>query len=90
MVQDIIGNLSITEKYAFLNGVGWMNSTYDNSPGYYIGNIPGVPRLGVPSLNMQDAGQGFRTSDARMVGEVRLSRTVWTKGQKGSSRKLTQ
>ena len=62
-----------------LNGVGWPtdgDDQYDNMKGYYIGNVPGVSRLGIPSLNMQDAGQGFRTSSASMVGQV----TSWSCG----------
>ena len=41
---------------------------------YYIGNTPSIDRLKIPSLKLQDAGNGFRTSDARMVGQV----TSWT------------
>jgi beta-glucosidase len=41
--------------------------------GYYIGNEPAVPRLNIPSLNMQDAAQGFRTTDIRQIGQV----TAW-------------
>ena len=33
-----------------------------------------VTRLGIPSLNMMDAGQGFRTIDPRQVGQV----TSWS------------
>jgi beta-glucosidase len=74
VVADLVANLTTEEKYGFVNGIGWDDNAYDNSEGYYIGNIPGVDRLGIPSLNMQDAGQGFRTTDARMVGQV----TSWS------------
>jgi hypothetical protein len=85
-VASLVGNMTSAEKYAMLNGVGFPTdpdspSAYDNIRGYYIGNIPGVPRLGIPSLNMQDAGQGFRTSDAAMVGQV----TSWSCGLGESS-----
>ena len=42
-------------------------------PGFYVGSIPAVRRLGLPSINMQDGPQGFRTNDARMVGQVTSS-----------------
>mmetsp|Transcript_17584 Transcript_17584/g.54970 ORF Transcript_17584/g.54970 Transcript_17584/m.54970 type:complete len:630 (-) Transcript_17584:32-1921(-) len=32
-----------------------------------------ISRVGMPAVKMQDAGQGFRTSDERMVGQV----TAW-------------
>ena len=28
--------------------------------GYYMGNLPPLPRLGVPPLKLHDAGNGFR------------------------------
>lgn len=31
--------------------------------GHYTGNIPGVERLGIPSLHMQDGPQGFRAME---------------------------
>eukprot|EP00927_Polykrikos_kofoidii_P050219 TRINITY_DN44141_c0_g1_i1.p1 TRINITY_DN44141_c0_g1~~TRINITY_DN44141_c0_g1_i1.p1 ORF type:complete len:812 (-),score=142.10 TRINITY_DN44141_c0_g1_i1:294-2660(-) len=42
----------------------------------YVGNIPGVPRVGIPSLNMQDAGQGFRVDQKDLVGTA----TSWPSG----------
>eukprot|EP00912_Choanoflagellata_sp_UC4_P000192 UC4_evm3s125 len=38
--------------------------------GYYIGNTPAIPRLNIPSINSQDAAQGFRTIDPSMYGLV--------------------
>ena len=44
---------------------GFHSAAYgDSHNGYYVGNTPGVKRLGIPSFNMQDASQGFRTVDA--------------------------
>lgn len=34
------------------------------------GNTLAVPRLGVPSINMQDASSGFRTIDQSIEGTV--------------------
>ena len=54
-----------------MNGIGWED--YDQIPGWFIGNLPENDRLGIPALKMQDAAQGFRTSDGRLVGQV----TAW-------------
>jgi len=50
-----------------------LHSTMDQAQGWFIGNIPGVPRLGIPSLNMQDNGNGFRTAEDYLIGTV----TCW-------------
>lgn len=51
-----------------VNGAGWW--AWAQQAGYYVGNIFAVPRLGLPSIRMQDSTQGFRTTDARMIGQV--------------------
>jgi beta-glucosidase len=57
------------EKASILNGL--KSAAYgDSHNGYYVGNTLGVKRLGVPSMNMQDASQGFRTIDASQYGQV--------------------
>jgi len=53
-----------------------LHSTMNEFPGWFIGNIPGVPRVGIPSLNMQDNGNGFRTSSEYYIGTV----TCWPSG----------
>ena len=50
--------MTADEKYSMLNGVGW--DEWELREGYHVGTLPGVKRLGVPPLRMQDAGQGFR------------------------------
>lgn len=42
----------------------------------YVGNVLGVPRVGVPSLNMADAGQGFRVQKTDFVSTA----TSWPSG----------
>ena len=39
-------------------------------PGFYVGSILGVPRVGLKSINMQDAAQGFRTLSSKTIGQV--------------------
>ena len=53
-------------------GVGWTKGTLDKW--WYVGNTPAIPRLNIPSLNMQDSAGGFRTYWPELVGTgVRLS-----------------
>ena len=61
-------HLTLEEKAGLLQGYGW--SGYTQGEGHYSGNVRGVPRLGIPSINMQDAGQGFRTSPPDIIGTV--------------------
>lgn len=67
----MVSNMTEEEKHRLLNGAGWW--MFQQQRGYYIGNILAIPRLGLPSINMQDAMQGFRTTDAEMIGQV----TAW-------------
>lgn len=67
-IAAIVGNLTLQEKYSLLRGV-----SSNGADGYYVGTIMNISRLGIPAIKMQDAGQGFRTSDARLVGQV----TAW-------------
>ena len=68
----LVAQMNKDQKCALLNGVGW--DGYNTKDGYYIGNTQRVGPLAdgstIPSINMQDAAQGFRTSDARMYGTV--------------------
>ena len=68
---ELTRRMTLSEKMRMVVGVGWRQ--YAAQPGFYVGNIPAIPRLGVPSINMQDGPQGFRTLDARLVGTV----TAW-------------
>ena len=73
-VAGLVASMTLDEKLSLLNGVGW--DWWTLLDGYYVGNTPPIARLGIPSLKMHDAGQGFRTSDVRMVGQV----TSWACG----------
>jgi len=65
------------EKYVLLKGHSW----YYPAGGYwwtqksywYVGNTNAIPRLNIPSLNMQDAAAGFRNTAPGMLGKA----TVW-------------
>eukprot|EP00927_Polykrikos_kofoidii_P083081 TRINITY_DN8425_c0_g1_i6.p1 TRINITY_DN8425_c0_g1~~TRINITY_DN8425_c0_g1_i6.p1 ORF type:complete len:904 (+),score=153.16 TRINITY_DN8425_c0_g1_i6:140-2851(+) len=66
----LVANLTFGEKQRLVEGIGYLPRSLLPSPGYYVGNTLAIPRLGVPSLKMQDAAQGFRTLDANSVGKV--------------------
>ena len=52
--KELLSQMTLTEKISMMSGIG----------GDYVGNIPGVPRLGIPPISMNDGPQGFR-DDAR-------------------------
>merc|ERR1719336_3489944 len=54
-----------------MQGTGWV--MYEPKKWWYTGNIPPIPRLGVPSQNQQDAAGGVRTMWSELVGTV----TCW-------------
>ncbi|KAL1522272.1 hypothetical protein AB1Y20_017266 [Prymnesium parvum] len=64
----VAAELTVEEAASLVQGVGWEG--YALREGYYVGSIGAIDRLGLPSINMQDAAAGFRTLDDRQVGEV--------------------
>ena len=67
--RSIVDKMTTAEKASILNGM--KSAAYgDGHNGYYVGNTLGVARLNVPSFNMQDASQGFRTVDSSQYGQV--------------------
>lgn len=65
--------MSRDEKVSMMTGIGWEN--WNPKPWWYVGNIPSVPGK-FSGINMQDAGNGFRTNKDEIVGTV----TVWPSG----------
>jgi len=72
-----LGAMSEDEKYRLMRGVGWHWPDYggwwDVRKFWYVGNTQGIPRLAIPSLNMQDSAGGFRAYWHELVGTV----TCW-------------
>ena len=56
------------ERASMLNGEGY--GSFGQLPGAYVGGLPAIPRLLIPSLHLQDAAQGFRTSTNAIIGQV--------------------
>lgn len=69
--STLVSQMTLEEKAGMMRGIGWTNGVLDKW--WYVGNTPPVPRLGIPSLNMQDAAGGFRTYWTELVGTV----TCW-------------
>ena len=65
---ELTRRMTLAEKMRMVVGVGWRQ--YAVQPGFYVGNIPAIPHLGVPSINMQDGPQGFR-AQAQFGGTLR-------------------
>ena len=68
LAASLVGNMTETEKLRLVQGYGW-NGWQGPAPGFFMGTTLAVPRLGIPSINAQDAGQGFRPTERRQVGQ---------------------
>ena len=68
---SIVKQMTLSEQEQLLIGIGWKKGVL--SKWWYVGNTAAVPRLNIPSLNMQDAAGGFRTYWSELVGTV----TCW-------------
>mmetsp|Transcript_8904 Transcript_8904/g.22966 ORF Transcript_8904/g.22966 Transcript_8904/m.22966 type:complete len:880 (+) Transcript_8904:3-2642(+) len=73
--RTTLAEMTFQEKATLMEGVGWepTNGFFDLKKWWYVGNTRPIPRLGIPSLNMQDAADGFRTYWNDLVGSV----TTW-------------
>lgn len=48
--------MTLDEKIAMVHG----NNTLDGKPTEYVGYVPAIPRLNIPSIRMNDGPEGFR------------------------------
>lgn len=69
--KGLVAKMTPAERASLLLGKNWTLGTLEKW--FYVGNIPPVSRLGLPSLNMQDNAGGFRTYWPELVGSV----TCW-------------
>ena len=69
--STLVALMTADEKASLMLGTGWHLGVLTKY--YYVGNIPGVERLGIPRMNMMDAAGGFRTYWSELVGTV----TCW-------------
>jgi len=60
----LVAKMTSDEKYSLMHGIGWWRiPVLGKGPPrkwWYGGNTRAIPRFGIPSLNMNDAGAGFR------------------------------
>jgi len=68
--EQTVKELTPDEKGSIVKG------SHSYSPGWYVGNTQPIERFSIPSLTMQDAGNGFRTYVPGSVG----STTMWPCG----------
>jgi beta-glucosidase len=52
--RQLRSNLTLEEKISLVHGVDY------GKKDSYIGNVPAIPRLGIPPVHMNDGPQGFR------------------------------
>jgi beta-glucosidase len=67
----LVAQMTLDEKLEFLQG-GKHNGSHEYGNGSYVGIVPGLPRLSIPDLRMNDGPEGFR-------GEAGTS-TQWPSG----------
>lgn len=67
----LVAQMTLDEKLGFLQG-GKHNGSHEYGNGSYVGIVPGLPRLSIPDLRMNDGPEGFR-------GEAGTS-TQWPSG----------
>jgi len=67
--EMMLAKMTNAEKHSLMRGIpeSWDAGFYN---GYYVGNTPAILRLGIPSLNMYDAGNGFSTKADGLIGTV--------------------
>jgi len=58
-VERLLAAMTLEEKIAFIHGATEEASTYQGQAGY----LPGVPRLGIPSLRLADGPPGVLTRE---------------------------
>jgi len=71
----LVFNMTSAERHSLMSGIGWLETPLIQAVprrGFYMGNTPPLPRLGIPALKMHDAGAGFRNN-------------IWPLGAPGSS-----
>jgi beta-glucosidase len=71
MAAFTLSKMDAPEKHALLQGIGYHEKAWwEVYNWYYVGNTAPMPHLGIPSLNMQDAGAGFHSKFSEAIGTV--------------------
>eukprot|EP00660_Eupelagonema_oceanica_P018696 gene18696-7753_t len=64
--HKLLGFMSLSEKVLMLHG----QHSEDKEYGWYVGRVSGNPRLGIPTLQMNDGPQGFRDMNGSHAGST--------------------
>lgn len=56
----LVAQMTLDEKLGFLQGCTHAGCRQPSNGGAYVGIVPGLPRLGIPDLRMNDGPEGFR------------------------------
>lgn len=62
--RTLVAKMTQEEKFSLMGGLGWWDIPIVHmgplKKWWFVGNTGAIPRLSIPSLNMQDAAAGFR------------------------------
>jgi len=67
LAGESLRTLSHEEKARLVRGVGW-SGNWRLKPGFYTGNIEGIPEKGIPWLRMEDSADGYRENRFEGIG----------------------
>eukprot|EP00913_Durusdinium_trenchii_P028676 g26892.t1 len=70
---ELVKQLTFDEKFGLVKGVAYSDGDFNPPFGFFVGNTAAVERLKIPTLNLQDNGQGYRTTQKPIIGQV----TAW-------------
>jgi len=68
--KGLVSQMTREEKYSMVNGAPQTRASWERIPGWYIGSTYPIPRLGIPALNINDAGNGFRDPSYDAIGTM--------------------
>eukprot|EP00438_Fugacium_kawagutii_P012302 Skav221933 [mRNA] locus=scaffold195:303532:307336:+ [translate_table: standard] len=55
IARELANKMTFSEKSQIVKGTAYSLNEYNPPTGYFVGNTAAVPRLGIPSLNLQDS-----------------------------------
>ena len=76
--RELVSRMNLTEKISMacgVDGLGWGPPEHP-----YVGNVPALPRVGIPWLSLQDGPQGYRDGKYGHYGGAPGTSTQWPSG----------
>eukprot|EP00931_Biecheleriopsis_adriatica_P055372 TRINITY_DN32727_c0_g1_i1.p1 TRINITY_DN32727_c0_g1~~TRINITY_DN32727_c0_g1_i1.p1 ORF type:complete len:723 (+),score=145.21 TRINITY_DN32727_c0_g1_i1:127-2295(+) len=71
--EALLQKMTPEEKFSLVNGIGYTGKAKRPDKWWYMGDTKPIPRLDIPSLNMQDSSAGFRLEWREMLNTA----TCW-------------